>query len=82
MATIEDQIREVRTAISQANARVTRAQVERDSAQTRLDEATRTLQEEFGVETREDAKAQLIELQEQLQREIQQAEEKLAEADA
>lgn len=79
---IEEKIREVRTAISQATARVTRAQVERDSAQARLDEADRTLREEFGVKSKEDARAQLIELQKQLQDEISKAEQLLAEADA
>jgi hypothetical protein len=82
MATIEDQIRDIRTAISQATQRTTRAQVERDAAQTRLDEATRTLQEEFGIKTKDDARAQLVELQKQLQDEIAKAEAQLAEADA
>ncbi len=79
---IEDKIREIRTSISQAQARTTRAQVERDAAQDRLDEAKRTLKEEFGVESTDDARAQLSALQKQLQDEIALAEEKLAEADA
>lgn len=79
---VEEKIREVRTAISQATQRTTRAQVERDAAQTRLDEAKRTLHDDFGVATTEDARAQLKELQDKLQAEIAAAEEKLAEADA
>ena len=79
---VEDKIREVRTAISQATARTTRAQVEMEAAQARKDEADRTLQEEFGVTSKEEARTQLVQLQAQLQQEIDLAEEKLAEADA
>lgn len=79
---VEDKIREVRTAISQATARTTRAQVEMEAAQARKDEADRTLQEEFGVTSKEEARAQLVQLQAQLQQEIDLAEEKLAEAEA
>ena len=79
---IEDQIREVRTAISQATARVTRAQVEKEAAQERVTEASRTLKDEFGVTSKDEARAQLVQLQQDLQDEIAKAEEKLAEADA
>lgn len=79
---VEDKIREVRTAISQATQRATRAQVELEAAQSRKDEADRTLQEEFGVSSKEEAREQLLKLQAQLSEEIALAEEKLAAADA
>jgi hypothetical protein len=82
MPPIEDQIREVRTAISQATARKTRAEIEKEAAQARLDEATATLQDEFNVSSREEARDILLQLQRDLQEEIAAAEEKLAEAEA
>ena len=82
MSDVEDKIRELRTAISQATARTTRAQVEKEAAQTRLEEATRTLHEEFGVSTVPEAKAKLAELQQKLNEEIEAAEASLAEAEA
>lgn len=79
---LEDQIREARTAISQATARKTRAQVELDNAEARLETANATLKDDFEVSTKEEARAKLTELQEALQEKLAQVEEELAEAGA
>ncbi len=82
MADIEDKIREIRTRISQANARTARAQVEKEAAQKRLADATDVLKNEFGVSSIADAKALLGTMREDLQALIADAEAKLEEAEA
>lgn len=79
---IEDQIREMRTAISQAASKTARAAVELDNAKERSNAARQALKEDFGVETPEDAKAKLAELQEQLDEELVAVQKALEEAGA
>lgn len=82
MASMEDRIREYRSAASQKQAEKARAQAELDTAQERLETARKALNDEYGISTTEDAK----ELQEKLQRELEDAqadiEQVLAEAGA
>lgn len=77
---IDDQIRELRTAISQQMSKTARAAVELDSAKENDAEARRVLKEDFGVETTDEARAKLAELQAELDNELKQAEQALAEA--
>lgn len=79
---IEDKIREIRTSISQAQGKTARAQVEHDNATERRSSAQKTLKEDFGVETNEDAKRVLVELQTELDDAVTKIESALAEAGA
>lgn len=79
---IEDQIREIRTSISQAQGRKARAQVEHDNAIERQNTAKSTLKEDFGVSTNDDAKRVLTELQDELDSAVVKIEAALAEAGA
>lgn len=79
---IEDQLRELRTAISQAQGRKARAQVELDNAEARVEEASKTLKEDFGVETKEQAREKLTELQAELDAAVAEVEAALEEAGA
>lgn len=82
MATIEDQIRELRTAISTVQGKKARAAVELDNAKDRLAEARRVLKSEFGVETTEDAKEKLEALRAELDDAVSGIESLLQEAGA
>lgn len=82
MATIEDQIRELRTAISAVHGRKARAAVELDNAKDRLAEARKVLKDEFGVETTEDAKTKLEALRAELAEAVSGIENLLQEAGA
>lgn len=66
MASMEDKIREYRTAASQKQGAKARAEAELSQAEARLQEARKALKDEFGVETPAEAKA----LQEQLVAEL------------
>lgn len=66
MASMEDQIREIRSAIAQVQSKKARAAVDLENAESRLAQAKATLKEEFGVETTSEAKAALASLQEEL----------------
>lgn len=59
---LEDDLRDIRTRISQATTRKARAQAEHDAATARLTEADRVLEKDFGVTSPEEAKAKLTEL--------------------
>lgn len=76
----EEQIRELKTRISQAQARAARAQVERENAQAALDRARKALLDEFEVTTPDQAKAKLTELDATLERELKVVHEALAAA--
>lgn len=62
----EDEIREKRQIVSQKEAERVRAQTELDAAERRLAEARKTLQDDFGVTTTEEAKAMQASLQAEL----------------
>lgn len=79
---VEDQLREIRTRISQVQSQKARATVEHENAVARRDAAKKTLKEEFGVETTEDAKRVLAELQTELNDAVAAVESKLSEAGA
>jgi len=79
--TVEDKIRELRQAISQATARKTRAQVEKDQAEERLAQANATLAD-YGVKTKEEARAKLTELQAERDAAVAEVEKALEEAGA
>lgn len=79
---IEDKIREIRTSISQAQGKKARAQVEYDNAVERRNSAKKSLKEDFGVETNDDAKRVLNELQTELDATVTKVEQSLAEAGA
>ncbi len=81
MAIEEDRLREIRTAISQAQSKTARAAVELDNAKERLKDAQATLTE-FGVRNGEEAKAKLADLQSELDSAVAQIEAELAEAGA
>jgi cell division protein ZapA (FtsZ GTPase activity inhibitor) len=78
---IEDQIREIRTQISQQQTRVTRAQVEKENAERRRDQAAETLRG-FGVTSTEEARAKLTQLQGELDTAVSDIEAQLKEAGA
>lgn len=82
MATIEDQIRELRTAISTVQGKKARAAVELDNAKDRLAEARKVLKDEFGVSTTEDAKEKLEALRAELADAVSGIESLLQEAGA
>jgi len=82
MASIEDKIREIRTAISQVQNQKARAAVELDNAKSRLKEAREALKTEYGVVTADDAKAKLTELQSELNDIVSEVEKALEEAGA
>lgn len=82
MSTIEDQIRQARAGIAQAQTKKTRAAVELDTAKQRLADARTVLADEFGVTTTEDAKAKLAELKTALDDALGTIEDALAEAGA
>lgn len=63
---VEDKLREIRTSISQVQGKKARAQVEFEAATERRELARRTLKEEFQVETNDDARAKLAQLQGEL----------------
>lgn len=79
---IEDQLREIRTTISQVQSKKARAAVELDNAKERLKTAQSTLKDEFGVETTDEARAKLTELQSELDKAVAEVESALAEAGA
>lgn len=79
---IEDQLREIRTTISQVQSKKARAAVELDNAKERLKVAQATLKDEFGVETTEEARAKLTELQAELDAAVAEVELALQEAGA
>jgi chromosome segregation ATPase len=78
---IEDQIRDLRTSISQAQSTVTRAQVGLETAKARQTASDETLRS-FGVESKEDARTKLEELQAELDAAVADVEAKLQEAGA
>ena len=80
--TTEDDIREVRARITQAQTAVTRAQLQRDNVRAKVADATKVVKDEFGVGTVADAKALLAQLKEQLDQAVQEAQEQLNEAGA
>lgn len=79
---IEDKIRELRTSISQVQARKARAAVELENSKDRLQAARRILSEEYGVTTTEQAKAKLAELSADLDDAVKSIENALNEAGA
>ena len=79
---IEDKIRELRTSISQTQAKKARAAVELENSKERLAEARRILSDEYGVVTTEQAKAKLAELSADLDDAVKSIENALNEAGA
>lgn len=73
MASMEDRIREYRSAASQKQAEKARAQAELDTAQERLGSARKALSDEYGISTADEAK----ELQTRLQAELAAAQESI-----
>jgi len=63
MTTSEDKLRDIKTRISQAIARKSRAEVEQENALERRKQALAALKEDFGVETAEDIQRIKTELQ-------------------
>lgn len=82
MASLEDQIREIRTAISAVQGRKVRAAVELENAQDRLRTAKDTLKTEFGVSTTAEAREMLDRLQNELNEALVAVEVALSEAGA
>lgn len=82
MATLEDQIREIRTAISAVQAKKARAAVELDNARERLATARQILKDEFGVVTTDDARTKLDDLRGELAEAIREVEDLLESAGA
>lgn len=79
---IEDQLREIRTTISQVQGKKARAQVELDNANERLETARTTLKEDFGVETTDEARTKLTDLQAELESVVAEVERALEESGA
>lgn len=79
---LEDELRELRTRRSNAQAKVVRAQTEHDSAVSRKEIADRTLEEDFGVTTDAEGRAKLLELKAVLDDKKAEIESKLEEAGA
>lgn len=82
MSNIEDQIRQARAGIAQAQTKKTRAAVELDTAKSRLADARAVLKDEFGVVTTEDARTKLAELKAALDAALSDIDSALAEAGA
>lgn len=80
--TIEDRIRDLRGSISVAQAKKARAAVELDSAKARLADARKTLKDDYGVTTNEEAKAVQAQLKAELDSTIEEIEAALSEAGA
>ena len=78
----DEEIRDLRLRISQAQQSKTRAQMATDQALERKEEAVRVLVEEFGVTDRETAKAMLVRLRDELTAEVDAATEALEAAGA
>lgn len=78
----EDEIREKRQLVSQKQAERVRAQTELDAAERRLAEARKTLRDDFGVATTEEAKAMQAKLQAELAQVEADIEKAFAEAGA
>ena len=79
---MEDDLREIRTRISTANAKKARAHAEHDAAVARRDLAVQTLQDDFGVSTKEEISAKLEELRSDLATQTARIEEELEAAGA
>lgn len=78
--TLEDDLRSITTAISQKQSQKTRAEIELENATNARTKAQQLLKEEFGIETNEDAKDTLIELEAALEAEIATVQSALASA--
>lgn len=79
---VEEELRSIRSQISTVQTKKARAQVEYDNAVERANTAKKTLKEEFGVSTTEDAKALLTNLEAELASAIENAKSGLAQAGA
>lgn len=79
---IEDQLREIRTRISQVQGRKARAQVEHENATERLTSAKASLKADFGVETNAEAKEKRATLEAELEAVVADVQKELAEAGA
>jgi hypothetical protein len=77
---LDDDLRSIRSQISDARGRQARAQVQADNARTKVAEGKATLQKDFGVVTNEEAKAKLVELEAALEAEVASVKHSLAEA--
>lgn len=60
---IESQIRELQQRQTNLSSRRTRAEIERDNAKAKFEDARRVLKEEFGLTNGEEIKAKIAELE-------------------
>lgn len=79
---LEDNLREIRTRISNARTKQARAEVQRDEARAKVGQAKKVLADEFQATTNEEIKAKRAELQADLDAEIEKVQRALAEAGA
>lgn len=82
MSKIEDEIRARRQAVTAAQTRVMKAEVEKAAAQQKYDEADARLRDEFGLATDADVRARIQELQATIANSLQEIDEALEEAEA
>lgn len=64
---LDDQVREIKARIDNAARQRARSEAERDSAQSMVDRVRHQLREEFGVDSPEEARAVLAQLEAELQ---------------
>jgi F0F1-type ATP synthase membrane subunit b/b' len=79
---VEQQVRDIKARIQQAQARRARAEVERDTARAAADKARDMLKTEYGVETPDEARAVLAQLELDLDQAIQDAQQALERTNA
>lgn len=77
---VEEQIRDLKARITQAQARVARATVERENASAALERSRAALWTEFAVRNPDEAKAKLAELEATLAAELEAVRAALADA--
>lgn len=79
---IETRLRDLKQRAENVSVKKTRAEIEADNATAKFNEARATLKEEFGLNTGDEIKDRLAELQTELEQKLQEVEENLKAAGA
>jgi exonuclease VII small subunit len=79
---LDDELRIIQSRLTKLNEKRTRAEIELETAQTRLATARTALEEEFGVKTMAQAKEKLSELEQRLRDAVTEVETELEAAGA
>lgn len=80
MVTVEQDLADIRSRVSRAQAARARAEFEHEQASKRLDDAKLALMNEFGVQRNEDIKALLQRLSDEYNEELRTIEQELEKA--